>query len=319
MSKNLNKNVSKHNNIFNVYGFESIPKYSEEAQRAMFDEYFKTRDPELKNKLIEANVPLAIYCASAFMKKVRSLTIEDLASVGFEHLGEIIDRYDPSLGTFSSFATKSLNGYMLHEMRVMMVDTHLPHYVSIEANEIKRVIKEFEEKNGYTPSSEYISEKTNIDLQKVNDIIGAITVPERFDNLDVSVPDTSKEVFENMDREILLKEMDQCLSDRQKDVLIKRFGLDNKPPRKLREIGEEYNITREGIRQIEKKAIKKLRKHFIAKKISFDEPLPQLFDSVNIFNNEPVNTNATDEYNDTYRDYEGYTEEEFEKSGRSFK
>ena len=84
-------------------------------------------------------------------------------------------------------------------MRVMMVDTHLPHYVSIEANEIKRVIKEFEEKNGYTPSSEYISEKTNIDLQKVNDIIGAITVPERFDNLDVSVPDTSKEVFESFE------------------------------------------------------------------------------------------------------------------------
>ena len=322
MNHDLNeeyKMVESLTKIFSVYGFDSRKKYSKEEVDRLFEEYFKTRSLKIKNELIEANIGLAIKCAMDLVKKLKTIDLEDLASVGFEHLGEIIERYNPEKGIFSSYATKSLNGYMLDELGILMFAPHISFKSREENTKITRAIKEYEEKYGERPNIKYLADKTGFSPEKIVNLIGSTSIPEKLDKKDLLTPDSSEKVLNKTTIDYLLKALDKCLNERQKQVIVLRFGLNGNKPHILSEIGEALGITREGARQLEKRALKKLKDYFKEEQISFDVPLPELLDSAEIDTSQIMDNSSVDNYNSSYKDYDGYSKEEFENKGIGLK
>lgn len=260
-------------NLMSLY-LSDIQKYrllTKEEEQELFKRIREENDDQARQLLILSNLRLVISTAKKLLGN--GLPLIDLISEGNIGLIKAINKFDYDKGhRFSTYAVwwikQSIKKAIINTGR----DIRIPSYKYEQLTKVNKVITEYTNRHGEAPSIEYIAKEVELKETKVvlllNEFQDVISLNETIgDNIyleDVIGEEASVE--EEMIKEDQLIEMreflEKILSDRERNILELRYGLYDNKIHTLKEIGEILNITRERVRQIEKKAIIKLKNHF---------------------------------------------------------
>ena len=200
---------------------------------------------------------------------------EDLLQEGLLGIQRAVQTYDATMGcSFSTYAVPWIRQYMARYVYNTYETIRIPVHAMEERNRIKRKIKENEQEN-ISMTNEELAESLNMSMEKLSSHLKNMQKTKSLDE-EIKVGDTKdSEVTlleavpakENVEleaentfaNEMLMKVMDECLSEREKDIIRKRFGFHDGAIWTLDQIAVGYGVTRERIRQIEAKALRKLK------------------------------------------------------------
>lgn len=253
---------------------DDIKKYEildrEEEEKLLIK--VKEGDLEAKNKLILCNLRLVISVAKNYMNK--GMTLIDLISEGNFGLIRAIDKFDINKGfRFSTYAVWWIKQSITKAVMSKGREIRIPSYKYDLLNKINKVIVEELINTGDYPSNEVIAEKLKLSPEKVANIMVEF---QEIISLNSSVGDNIyledtilNEDSENFENDIIneiskkkIYEILDNLEERERDILLRRYGLSGYDIHTLEQVGEAFNITRERVRQIEKKTLAKLRKKY---------------------------------------------------------
>ena len=232
----------------------------------------KDGDESAKNKLIESNLRLVASVARKYIGK-SSLTFLDLVQEGNIGLIKAIDKYDYTKGyKFSTYAHYWIRQAITRAIADQSRTIRTPVHVVEALSKIAKAKTELYQKFNRKPTNAEIAEVTGISEEKLNLYTSAskslisldkpITDDDEADMTDI-IPDmrisTPEEEWLATERKKSIMEILNTLSDREKTVIMLRFGLEDGTNHTLKEIGKVLGVTRERARQIEEKAMQKLR------------------------------------------------------------
>ncbi len=228
-------------------------------------------DKAARDKMIESNLRLVVKIAKRYIN--RGLPFLDLIEEGNVGLIKAVGKFKLSKECrFSTYATwwirQSIERALVNQSRTI----RLPVHVSDDVNKMFRVTRELVNKMNREPSSKEIAAEMGVDIAYVRRLMVllkktySIERPMGENNdyflLD-TIEDTSNvsvaELFENLNKYEMVSKWLETLPDNERNILTLRFGLDDNEPQTLDTIGHIYGVTRERIRQIEVKALEKLR------------------------------------------------------------
>ncbi len=232
----------------------------------------KAGDVIARNEVIKNNIPLIKKIAKKSITST-TLTDSDLVQEGIFGLVTAIEKFNPSLGyKFATYASWWIKQAMFKAVSEQSYALNIPVYIQETLSRYKKTKQEMEQKAQKEVSKKDVAQKLKLTEDKIDTFLNvynkALSIESGVNitnNKELSLAEIIEDEKQNVEKEVLnndlkkdIKKALEVLKEKEKNVIVLRFGLEDKEKMTLEEIGNSYGVTKECIRQIEKRALNKM-------------------------------------------------------------